>query len=162
MRKLIYLLLLPILGLLGGCQKGAIEMDHAPVVTYISVLDANGIDLLNPNNPETLDITKIKALYKGEQLDCAKDPYSYVATRYYMPNFYGLQVANGGNWGVYVLQFGEFGGDPQTVLDESVTLLWPDGSSDKIDFKDSASGKLEWFLNGAKLENFKWPIKIVK
>lgn len=158
MKKIIYLLFLPILGLL-GCQEEIKIRDYAPTVVEISVCDANGVDLLNPQSPEALDVTKIKALYKGEQLDCVKDKHSYVATRALMPRFYGLQVTKDRYAGMYILKFGEF--SSTSALDESVTLLWPDGSSDKIDIKTN-SERLEILLNDVKMKDPMATIKLIK
>lgn len=137
--------------LLSGCKKENKIWDIYPVVVSVSVMDAAGNDLLNPQTPGCLDASKIKAIYKGQEYGC-KDP-SQVKTKAYMPRFYGLELCKYNYSEIFLLNFGEFDG-ARDYIDEVVTLVWEDGSSDKIrfnrDYKWKRKGpevKEEWFLN---------------
>lgn len=55
--------------LLSGCEDRI--WDIAPVDFRISVTDANGVDLLRPGNPHAIDVTKVKAIYKGQEFECS-------------------------------------------------------------------------------------------
>jgi hypothetical protein len=140
--------------------------DISPVVFTIQVADANGVDLLNPENHNSLDTSEISALYRGEEYKCSKDPYG-VFTKAYAPHFYGLQFINNTQEGKYALRFGELDG-AESYSNEEITISWGDGSSDKIKFNrkfrwrfngDPVSSE-EWFLNGTKVSGR--TIKIVK
>lgn len=159
MKKLIFLTLWSVL-ILSGCRDdfSGMVVDYSPIVITVRVVDVNGVDMLSPEASGVMDITKIKATYKGQQFDCKEDEYDYFATRYYMPDFYELKVSQSRYFGTYILQFGEFDGSPGSES-ESVTITWPDGSSDKISFQ-KGSKKTEWTLNGSKIPDGN--IKLVK
>lgn len=149
--------------LLSGCNKDVI-WDIYPVVISVSVVDAQGNDLLNPQTPGCLDAGKIKAIYKGQEYKC-KDPYK-IKTKAYMPRFYGLELCKYSYSQVYLLNFGEFDG-AQDYKNEVVFLVWEDGSSDKIcfsrDYKMKRKGpkvKEKWFLNDTPVSSE--VIRIVK
>lgn len=164
-----YLLLgIMALGLL-SCDKilnnGKI-WDIGPVVVNVVVADVNGVDLLNPENQNSLDTSGIKVLYNGKEYECNK-LVSEVLTRAYMPHFYGLQINKYSYHNSYILSFGELDG-AKSYSNEEVTIFWGDGTSDKIKFNRKFRWKLngdpksseEWFLNGKKVSDHL--IKIVK
>lgn len=128
--------------------------DISPIVVTINVVDAKGNDLLNPETLNRLDLTKIKAICGDEEYVCNEDVES--KTRYYMPSFYGLKSVKG-HEGLYNLEFGEFNG-AQSYTNKEVTIVWENGSTDKISFNRNYTTKKngdpvikdEWFLNGVK------------
>ena len=140
--------------------------DISPVVVRVQVTDANGVDLLNPDNQNSFEASGIKAIYKGKEYECNKD-VSEVKTKAYMPYFYGLQISKDFNNGAYILNFGELDG-ARSYFNEELTILWGNGSSDKIKFNRKFRWKLngdpeiseEWFMNDNKVSGS--IIKIVK
>lgn len=139
--------------------------DISPVVVTVQVVNANGIDLLNPDNQNSYAAGNIKAIYNGKEYECNKN-VSEANTKAILAQFYGLKMDK--NYvGTYNLFFGEFDG-AKSYSNEEVTIFWGDGSSDKIKF----SRKFRWtifgdpdiseerFLNGTKVSDR--VIKIVK
>lgn len=109
--------------------------DFAPIVLYISVQDADGNDLLNPETPGNIANQGIKAIYKDNIYE--KDaPIN--STKAYLARFMGLQTIKSKE-GVYFLTFGEFQGE-KTFENEQVTIDWNDGTKDILTF----SSKLSW------------------
>ncbi len=109
--------------------------DFAPIELHISVQDAQGHDLVNPETPGNIAKQGIKAIYKDKIYD--KDaPVNQ--TKAYMAQFNGLQTEKTKE-GNYFLTFGEFNGD-KTFTDEKITIDWNDGTQDVITF----SSKLTW------------------
>ena len=105
-------------------------------------------------------------MYRGVEYKCSKDPY-IVSTKAYMPFFHGLQLSKYYQSNTFVLKFGELDG-AKSYSNEELTILWGDGTSDKIKFNrkfrwrfngDPDSSE-EWFLNGTKVSGK--TIKIVK
>lgn len=78
--------------------------DISPVVVNVQVADANGVDLLNPDNQNSFEASGIKAIYKEKEYECNKD-VPEVKTKAYMPYFYGLQISKEFNNGTYILKF---------------------------------------------------------
>lgn len=118
------------------------------------MIDARGNDLLDPQSPNAFDLSKIKAVYKGKDYVCNEG----IKSKAYMPQFHDLQSYKNDYYGVNILRFGELDG-AKSYQNESVTIVWPDDSSDKIsfnrDFKWQSNGnpsvKQEWFLNDFKV-----------
>lgn len=109
--------------------------DFAPIVLNLSVQDAQGNDLLNPETEGSIANQGIKAIYHGEIYE--KD--SVVSqTKAYLAQFAGLQTSKSKD-GKYYLTFGEFNGD-DTFDNEQVEIDWNDGTKDEISF----SSKLTW------------------
>ncbi|MDX9782844.1 MAG: hypothetical protein RBT35_07700 [Bacteroidales bacterium] len=140
--------------------------DIAPVEYIVEVTNAQGVDLLNQDNQNAIDTSLIKAVYRGVEYKCSKDPY-IVSTKAYMPFFHGLQLSKYYQSNTFVLKFGELDG-AKSYTNEELTILWGDGTSDKIKFNrkfrwrfngDPDSSE-EWFLNGTKVSGK--TIKIVK
>lgn len=124
MKNTVYLILLSILAL-SGCQDRRAESmkwDISPVVISVMVADAEGADLLNPTTPNALDTTKIKALYRGQEYECKRNQYAYVASRAYLPHFNGLMITKYDHLNLYILQFGELDGE-QSYSNESLTII---------------------------------------
>ncbi len=137
--------------LLSGCGK---IIDIAPVVYRIQVVDSDGNNLLDPQSEDedAIDASKITAQYWHQEYQCQ------IPTRYYLPQFEGLQLDYHVYLG-YILTFGEFGGNSDFDAEE-LTLIWPDGSSDVITYDRKVRDKLdggikvkhqEWFLNGVSV-----------
>lgn len=109
--------------------------DFTPIVLYISVQDAEGNDLLNPDTPGNIADEKIVAQYGGKTYE--KDiPVNQ--TRAYLAHFNGLQTYKNKN-GKYFLTFGEFQGE-KTYNNEQVIIKWNDNTESIIAF----SSKLTW------------------
>lgn len=112
--------------------------DFTPIVLFISVQDAAGNDLLNPDTEGSIANQGIKAIYKGEVYE--KDNKTG-QTKAYFAHFEGLQTVIN-NKGIYYLTFGEFNGD-DTFVDEQVSIDWNDNTIDTLSF----SSKLTWKSN---------------
>ena len=134
--------------------------DISPVEYIVQVVNTNGVDLLNPDNPSSIAASGIKVQYNGKEYECNKEQ-SAVNTKAYMPRFYGLKVQKnpyipGGT--NYFLYFGELDG-AKSYSNEEITIMWGDGSSDKVKFNRKFRWKIngdpdiseEWFLNGNKV-----------
>lgn len=154
----------------GGNDNGMLFWDFAPIVLQISVQDAQGNDLLNPEMEGFIGNKGIKAIYRGKtfEKDSVVIPKKIAVTRAYLPHFKGLQTWKNDK-GRYFLTFGEFAGD-DNFNNEQVKIDWSDGTSDVFSF----SNHLQWksnkepeitrsfFLNGEKKFD-KWGIfNIVK
>jgi len=151
-----------------SCDKiinGGKIWDISPVVVIVQVANANGIDLLNPDNQNSYAAGSIKAVYNGKEYECNKS-ISDANTKAYHAQFYGLKTDK--NYvGNYSLFFGEFDG-AKSYSNEEVTILWGDGSSDKIKFSRKFRWTIfgdpniseDWYLNGTKVSD--GVIKIVK
>lgn len=165
MRRILFLLLLTITSL-SSCNNENMIWDIAPVVVKISVVDAQGNDLLNPQTDNALELGKIKAIYNGQDYLYGVSPDD-PKSKAYLPRFYGLMSEFNSHHERHILSFGEFDG-AESYTNESVTIVWPDGSSDIIRFNrvfkwksnGSPSIKQEWFLNDAKASDD--VIKIIK
>lgn len=138
-----------------ACDNGDMRIwDIYPIVLSISVQDAQGNDLLNPETPGSIAHRDIKALYQGKTYE--KDSVVY-PTRAYLAQLKGLCIWKGEN-GLYYLTFGEFDG-ARTFDNEQVVIDWNDGTEDVLAF----SSKLYWnwkkepvidrvfFLNGVEI-----------
>ena len=140
--------------------------DIAPVVYIVEVTNAGGVDLLNQENPNAIDTSLIKAVYRGVEYKCSIDPY-IASTKAYLPRFHGLQLSKYYQSNIFVLRFGELDG-AKSYSNEELTILWGDGTSDKIKFNRKFRWKIngdpdsseEWFLNGTKVSGK--VIKIIK
>lgn len=121
--------------------------------------------MLNSDNQNALAAGSIKAVYKGVEYECNKNQTG-VNTKVYIPQFYGLKIFK--NYlGACFLCFGEFNG-AKSYSNEEVTILWGDGTSDKIKFSRkfrwTHSGDPDisdnWYFNGVKVSDR--VIKIIK
>lgn len=148
--------------ILSGCDKeeeGKI-IDWYPVNLYIKVTDAQGTDLLNPDNPNNM-IEGTTITFKGKTYEASRECYDSdpafrpqkMMTRMYMPTMYGLQLFE---FGDFRLKFGEIdGGDD---MDEDLVVTLPDGTTGTIhyhcsDHNYSKGGcKRSWKFNGKKHE----------
>lgn len=158
MKRIAFLLLAISAIMLSGCKKDTETLlirDIAPVTVSIMVTDAQRHNLLNPQASGALEVSKIKALYQGQEYVCNENQLTSKAI---LPRFYGLKIEQNGCGGPYLLRFGELNG-AQSYTNEPVTIIWPDGSSDLISFnrtlKKKPNGDLEikdtWFLNGSEV-----------
>ena len=154
MRKNLVLFLLTML-LASGCNK---IIDWYPVNLKIEVQNAEGQDLLNPENDLSwLDGTTIKFRGTTTELTFTDGPQATDLPA----NFYGFRLEKNGER--YVLAYGEIDGGEEYDNDE-FTLTWPDGTIDRITFKRrlnrvTIDAKDKWSLNGEKCSN---PVVIVK
>lgn len=130
--------------------------DFAPIVLYISVQDADGNDLLNPETPGNIANQGIKAIYKDNIYE--KDaPIN--STRAYLARFMGLQTikrepaalpTSDGQYAVTDVRYG-IDADNATEIEADLQqhLSHPIGSSyilhmdNKISFEGD-KGRLTW------------------
>ena len=154
MKHLFRTLLLAAIVVMCGCRAD-MEVDWYPVDIMIYVQDADGNDLLNPDNENFLG-TKVEA----EWLD-KRYTYTHPQTRAYMPMWNGLTLQRN-NKGRYYLKLGELAGNEE--YDDNLTLRWPDGSQDVIHYKNrvnhiTVDATRTFLLNGEKCDN---PVVITK
>lgn len=164
--KILSLFMLMSIVLLSGCKRecGDVIWDINPVVYSISIVDANGNDLLNPATAGALDYSKLKAVYKNKDYSCQKQE-AITSTKAYLPQFYGLQLRQ--DKGTFMLDFGELDG-AASYKNETIRLDYGDGSSDEIsfnrDFKWNKQNEpvisQKWFVNGEEVDDYL--IRIVK
>lgn len=154
----IFLLLLCVIGLTTCHDKDEDDFliwDFYPIILQISVQDAQGNDLLNPETEGNIAEQGIKAIYKDEiyMKDSLKS-----RTKAYLAVLEGLRTCKDKN-GKYYLTFGEFNGD-DTFDHEQVVIDWNDGTKDTLSFSSELTWKSkrepvinrEFFLNGEKIE----------
>lgn len=103
------------------------EVDYMPIKIYMTVQNAEGVNLLDPEN-----LDGIKATFKDEVFaaDTTCDCPLYYHTRYLPTDMHGLicmQLKDG----TYALYFGEIDGGG-TYKEEPLTIEWPDGTTDII------------------------------
>lgn len=99
--------------------------DYTPINIYITLQNAEEVDLLDPEHPDS-----IVAHFKGESYLADTVGYNRNTTRYYMPRMYGLKYTQLEE-GLNVLYFGEIDGG-ETYNEEPLTIEWPDGTTDVI------------------------------
>ncbi len=164
-----YLLLGLMAFVLLSCEKmenNDIDGGTKPIVFNLNVLDANGVDLLNPENSNSIPYSGIRALYKGAEYKCQND-LALFHTKVCSVDFFGLNVFKYPDHETYRLQFGQFDGT-KSYSNEEVIISWGDGTYDKLKFnrefrlKRNGESEIsqEWFLNGTKVSD--GLIKIVK
>ena len=131
--------------------------DFMPVVVTVQVRDEAGHDRLDPNSEYFIG-ENIQAVYDGKVY-----PVEIIVpeTKAYLAQFFGLRLRQSWGYNDFFLEFGEFdGADDQDV---SVTLVWPDGTSDTIHTTHTRVTPLAvvntWHLNGEKVS---LPIILVK
>ena len=134
-----------------------VSCDFAPVVVTVHVYDEAGHDRLDPNSAYFIG-ENIHAVYDGKVY-----PVEIIVpeTKAYSAYFFGLRLRQSWGYNDYFLEFGEFDGAENQ--DVSVTLVWPDGTSDTIHTTHIRFTPLAvvntWKLNGKKVSP---PITLVK
>ena len=131
--------------------------DFYPVVVTVYVTDEAGHDRLDPGSEYFIG-ENIRAVYNGNvyPVEIMVPP-----TKTYAAEFFGLRLRQNWSYNDYYLAFGEFdGADDQDI---TVTLVWPDGTSDTIHTTHTRFTPLAivntWHLNGEKVSP---PITLVK
>jgi len=131
--------------LLAGFLCNSCCIDWAPIIVTVCVQDADGHDLLDPESEHFLG-DQIKMTFEG------KDYPMSIPTKDYMPCFFGLELVNLRESGIWNLRFGELDGGQNH--DDRFTITWPDGSKDEITFQRTIISPLivtdTWRLNGKK------------
>ena len=131
--------------------------DYMPVQVIVYVTDEAGHDRLDPNSAYFIG-ENIHAVYDGKVY-----PVEIIVpeTKAYSAYFFGLRLRQSWGYNDYFLEFGEFDGAENQ--DVSVTLVWPDGTSDTIHTTHIRFTPLAvvntWKLNGKKVSP---PITLVK
>lgn len=157
--------------LLGACGKKGENpeppiVDFTPINLVIEVLDADGNDLVNPNHPNSIVKSSVRAEVEGKFFDLQSSSYAYEnrkptpeALRAYLPMWYGLsyaeQRAEGRPW---VLVIGEFDGSES--ITREVKLHWEDGTtsllkySNKVEYNAKGYPKVErhYYLDGVEVQ----------
>ncbi len=141
--------------------------DFYPIELKMYVTLPDGTNLLDTELENSILENNIKAIHNGKayplNLDHIDDEVK-VATRAYLPVFYGLMLLKDAD-GIPYLYFGEFDGGGN-YENEIVTIDWGDGSYNTLTF----DSKLTWnksepvifryfYLDKEKVEN---PMTIVK
>lgn len=146
-----------------GPRDGEI-WDIAPYMVEICVVDADGNDLLNPDNPDNILKDSITAEFEGNVYKVNTERMAY--TRYYMPQFYGLLCYKPYGEDHYMLEFGEFDGQKDAEV-RQLTIDWKDGKQkDVIAFEHAfwwknhePRQKTTYWLNGTEVSS---PITFVR
>lgn len=168
MKKIILFLLSAVMMVsLSGCD--AIEdifgedriVDWAPVNLYMKVTDSQGIDLLDPENPDNM-IDGTTITYKGNTYEARREKENPILeTRALPARFYGLYLAKdariyGGTVEGYCLVFGEI--DGAANMDEDLVVTLPNGTTGTIHYHCSkhnerkVSCKRYYKFNGVKTD----------
>ena len=115
--------------------------DFYPIELKMYVMAPDGSNLLDPRTENNLLDSDIKLIHNGTAY---KLNYNYVndddkvATRVYLPTFYGLVLRKDKN-GTPYLYVGEFDGG-KDFENEIITLDWGDGTYNTVNF----DSKLTW------------------
>lgn len=150
------LALLAVVGGLTACSEDNGEdriWDFAPINLRVSVEDASGNDLLNPNTPGSLAEQSIQVIVREKTYEKDAEAQDVLSSRAYLAVFTGMQTRVSES-GKYYLEIGEFFGN-QNVSNETAVIVWNDGTRDTLSF----SNRLSWdgdepdidrhfFLNG--------------
>ena len=169
MRKVLVLIMSTVLMVsLTGCEIGeGVEVDWAPVSIFLRVVDSEGTDLLNPENPNNvIDGTSIT--FKGNTYNASRqwyetrNPFEMPATKAIFSPLYGLFLVN-------VVMFGN---DSETAgfslffceidgaidMDEDLVVTLSNGMTGTIHYHCSNHNERKlrcdrsWKFNGAKHE----------
>ena len=145
MRKVLVLIMSTVLMVsLTGCEIGeGVEVDWAPVSIFLRVVDAEGTDLLNPENPNNvIDGTSIT--FKGNTYNASRhwyetgNPFEMPATKAIFAPLYGLFLVNGemfsnhSETAGFSLFFGEI--DGAIDMDEDLVVTLSNGMTGTIHY----------------------------
>ena len=127
--------------------------DFWPIEIYMAIQDAEGNNMLDPANPDS-----IVAEFRGESYVADTTSHWRNGTRYYLPEMYGLRYMKLKD-STDVLYFGEIDG-AERWTDEPLTIKWPDGTTDVITISSSIENPLSanpiiersYKLNGKEVE----------
>ena len=169
MRKFVLFVLSTVMIIsLVGCERiggGAMEIDWAPESLFLRVVDGEGADLLDPENPNNL-IDGTSITFKGDSYNASRQwyetgrPYEVPATKAFLARLYGLFLVNGEMFGNYSetagfsLFFGEI--DGAADMDEDLVVTLPNGMTGTIHYHCSNHNERKlscdrsWKLNGTK------------
>ena len=152
---------------LGGNGGGDWIVDWAPVSLFMRVVDEEGADLLDPENPNNL-IDGTSITFKGNTYSASRQwyeagrPYEMSATKAILAQLYGLFLVNGemffmnSNTAGFSLFFGEI--DGARDMDEDLIVTLPNGMTGTIHYHCSNHNERKlscdrsWKFNGAKHE----------
>lgn len=175
MRRLVSFVLAALLMMsFTGCEKlggngggGDWIVDWAPVSIFLRVVDAEGTDLLNPENPNNvIDGTSIT--FKGNTYNASRqwyetgNPFEMPTTKAIFAPLYGLFLVNGemfsnhSETAVFCLFFGEI--DGAIDMDEDLEVTLSNGMTGTIHYHCSNHNERKlscdrsWKFNGAKHE----------
>lgn len=169
MRKVLVLIMSTVLMVsLTGCEIGeGVEVDWAPVSIFLRVVDSEGTDLLNPENPNNvIDGTSIT--FKGNTYNASRqwyetrNPFEMPATKAIFAPLYGLFLVNGemfsnhSETAGFSLFFCEI--DGAIDMDEDLVVTLSNGMTGTIHYHCSNHNERKlrcdrsWKFNGAKHE----------
>ena len=169
MRKVLVLIMSTVLMVsLTGCEIGeGVEVDWAPVSIFLRVVDSEGTDLLNLENPNNvIDGTSIT--FKGNTYNASRqwyetgNPFEMPATKAIFAPLYGLFLVNGemfsnhSETAGFSLFFGEI--DGAIDMDEDLVVTLSNGMTGTIHYHCSNHNERKlrcdrsWKFNGAKHE----------
>lgn len=145
-----------------GDENGDDDMvwDFAPYEVRVRIVDGGGVDLLSPETGEgSLYGELMYMVYNGEQY-MLEWPES-LQTRYYMPHFYGLKLAQyeSSDGPRYELLFGEFDGEVSAdrsmqFLIHNINTVFDINVSNRVEWKKGKPDVTRaYWLNGQLVEN---------
>ena len=157
-----------------GCEKlggngggGDWIVDWVPVSLFLRVVDEEGADLLDPENPDNL-IDGTSITFKGKTYSASRQwyeagrPFEMPATKAILAQLYGLFLINGEIFNThsetagFSLIFGEI--DGALDMDEDLVVTLPNGITGTIHYHCSNHNERKlscdrsWKFNGAKHE----------
>lgn len=151
-----------------GCDNiigNDIIVDWAPVSLYLRIVDSNGVDLLDPENPDNM-IEGTTLTFKGVTYNASTQwydtghPYQMASTKAIYAPLYGLFLVNGkllnsqSMASDFSLYFGEI--DGARDMDEDLTVTLPNGTTATIHYHCSNHNERRltcnrsWTFNGKK------------
>ena len=134
-----------------ACDKKEIDGGIAPFCFYITVQDATGNDLLNPEIEGNITKNDIKAIYREKTY-----PRIPIADN---SSFFQTEKTSEGK---YLLYLGLFLRGESNL--ETIVIDWADGSKDTISFDATQEDQIPLFLNGELVTDFapSFHLKIIK
>jgi len=174
MNKTISLFLLSILFLTSACDN--IDPDDDFLIwdfwchsIMMEVVDSDGNDLVNLENPMSILNNEPYVIYKGKKYELIlHDPYGRPESRALPPSFRELFLTKNDK-GKYFLCFGEFSPESD-YLNEPFTIYWGDGTKDEIAFdlfitwktKRDPDVHLIVYVNGKQVTDDSFYISFIK
>ncbi len=143
------------------------EVDWAPVSLFLRVVDEEGADLLNPENPDNL-IDGASITFMGNTYNVSRqwyetgNPFEMPATKAIFAPLYGLFLVNGemfsnhSETAGFSLFFGEI--DGAIDMDEDLVVTLPNGMTGTIHYHCSNHNERKlscdrsWKFSGEKVE----------
>ena len=128
---------------------GGWAVDFAPINFYIGVVNSDGVDLLNSENEDALDLSKIVLHFEGKSYMLNPEE-----TRAYLAIFSGMELRKYDNQNF--LYVGEFDGG-NNVENREFVIEWGDGTSDSFSYTNKVGvksvRKRRFYHNGKQVDS---------